>query len=161
MIPGAGRTRPPDVHYLAETADSFRVSRSRLTDLVVDSSPITPPVLAWDLPKPGMEWRRTQMANIKKTAARTLRRAKAAGVQAKRKGTKLAQELAKQPVVRKARKQAANASNKAAALASRLTDRVTGRAGTRKRAKVAAAAAAGAVVVAAAVGVGLARKRKR
>jgi hypothetical protein len=73
----------------------------------------------------------------------------------------LAQQLAKEPVVRKAQKEAANISDKAAALASKVADRVTGRARKRKRAKVAAAAAAGAVAVAAAVGVGLARKRKR
>jgi hypothetical protein len=100
------------------------------------------------------------MAKMKETAARTLRRAQAAGVQAKRKGAKLAQQLARQPVVRKAKKEAAIVSGKAAALASKVTDRVTGRASKRKRAQV-AAAAAGAVAVAAAVGVGLARKRKR
>jgi hypothetical protein len=101
------------------------------------------------------------MANVKQKAARTLRRAQTAGVQAKRKGVQLAQQLAKEPVVRKAQKEAANISDKAAALASKVADRVTGRARKRKRAKVAAAAAAGAVAVAAAVGVGLARKRKR
>jgi hypothetical protein len=101
------------------------------------------------------------MANVKETAARTLKHAQAAGVQAKRKGTKLAQQLAKQPVVRKARKEAANVSTKASALAGKVADRLTGRAQRRKRAKIAAAAAAGAVAVAAAVGVGLARKRKR
>ena len=100
------------------------------------------------------------MANMKETAARALRRAQTAGVQAKRKGARLAQQLAKQPVVRKAQKEAANVTGKAAALAGKVADRVTGRARKRKRAKV-AAAAAGAVAVAAAVGVGLARKRKR
>ncbi|NOT25545.1 MAG: hypothetical protein HOP16_05520 [Acidobacteria bacterium] len=101
------------------------------------------------------------MANMKETAARTLKRARTAGAQAKRKGARLAQQIAKQPVVRKARKEAANVRGKAVALAGKVADRVTGRARKRTRAKVAAAAAAGAVAVAAAVGVGLARKRKR
>ena len=101
------------------------------------------------------------MGTVKEAAVRTLGRARTAGVQAKRKGAELAQKLAKEPVVRKAQKKAANVRGKAAALAGKVADRVSGRARKRKRTKVAVAAAAGAIAVAAAVGIGVARKRKR
>lgn len=100
------------------------------------------------------------MAKVKETAVRTLGRAKAAGTRARRKGEELARQLAKQPVVRKAKSKAAQVGGRAAALAGKVADTVTGRARKRKRAKV-TAAAVGAVAVAAAVGIGLARKRKR
>jgi hypothetical protein len=80
--------------------------------------------------------------------------------QAKQKGEELATQLAKTPAVRQARKKVAGVRGQAAALASNVTDKITGRARKRKRAKV-AAAVVGAAAVATAAGISIARKRMR
>ena len=100
------------------------------------------------------------MAKTKEAAVRVLGRGRTAGRRAMLKGEELAHEVARQPVVRKARKKVAKVGGKAAALAGKVADTVTGRANTRKRVKI-AAAAVGTAAVAAAAGVALARKRKR
>jgi DNA helicase IV len=101
-----------------------------------------------------------EMANVSKTAAQAVKRAKTVISQAKRKGEELATELAKQPAVRQARKKVARMPGQAAALATKVTDKVTGRARKRKRAKV-TAAVVGAAAVATAAGISIARQRKR
>ena len=100
------------------------------------------------------------MANVNETAAQAVGRAKTVISQAKRKGEEFATQLAKKPVVRQARKKVARVRGQAAALASKVTDKVTGRARKRKRAKV-VAAVVGAAAVATAAGISIARKRKR
>ena len=102
------------------------------------------------------------MANVNETAAQAVGRAKTVISQAKRKGEELATQLAKKPAVRQARKKVAQVRGQAAVLASKVTDKVTGRARKRKRAKIAAAVVVGAAAaVATAAGVSIARKRKR
>jgi len=100
------------------------------------------------------------MANVNEKAVQAVGRAKTVISQAKRKGEELATQLAKKPAVRQARKKVARVRGQAAALASRVTDKVTGRARKRKRVKV-AAAVVGAAAVATAAGISIARKRKR
>ena len=100
------------------------------------------------------------MANVNQRAVEAVGRAKAVISQAKRKGEELATQLAKKPAVRQASKKVAGMRGQAAVLASKVTDKVTGRARKRKRAKV-AAAVVGAAAVAAAAGISIARKRKR
>ena len=99
------------------------------------------------------------MAKVNETAAQAVERAKTVVSQAKRKGEELATQLAKKPAVRRARKKVARVGGQAAALASKVTDKVTGRARKRKRAKVAVAVVGAAVATAA--GISIARKRKR
>jgi hypothetical protein len=99
------------------------------------------------------------MAKVKETAVQAVGRAKKAISQAKRKGEQMATQLAKRPAVKQARKKVAGVGGQAAALARKVTDKVTGRTRKRKRAKV-AAAVVGAAAVATAVGIGIARKRK-
>ena len=100
------------------------------------------------------------MAKVKETAVQAVGRAKAAISQAKRKGEQLATLLAKKPAVRQARKKVARVRGQAAELASKVTDKVTGRRRKRNRARV-AAAVVGAAAVATAAGISIARKRKR
>jgi hypothetical protein len=100
------------------------------------------------------------MANINETAAQVVERAKTVVSQAKRKGEELATQLTKKPAVRRARKNAARVRGQAAALVSKVTDKVTGRARKRKRAKL-AAAVVGAAAVATAAGISIARKQRR
>jgi len=100
------------------------------------------------------------MANVKKTAAQAVGHAKTVISGAKRTGEELAAQLAKKPAVRQARKKVARVRGQAAALVSKVTDKVTGRARKRKRVKVAAAVVGAAAAVAAA-GITIARKRKR
>ena len=99
------------------------------------------------------------MANINETAAQAVERAKTVVSQAKRKGEELATQLTKKPAVRRARKNAARVRGQAAALVSKVTDKVTGRARKRKRAKLAAAVVGAAAVATA--GISMARKQKR
>jgi len=101
-----------------------------------------------------------QMAKVKETAAQAVGRAKVAISRAKRKGEQLATQLAKKQAVRQARRKVAGVRGQAAAWASKVTDKVTGRTRKRKRAKV-AAAVIGAAAVATAAGISIARKRKR
>jgi len=68
------------------------------------------------------------MANVHETAAQAVRRAKIVISRAKRKGEELGTEFAKKPAVKQARKKVARVRRQAAALASKLTDKVTGRA---------------------------------
>ena len=100
------------------------------------------------------------MANVNQTAALAVRRAKTAISRAKWTGEELATEFAKKPPIRQARKEVARMRHQAAALATKVTDKLTGRARKRKRAK-AAIAVIGAAAVATAAGIGMARKRKR
>ena len=86
------------------------------------------------------------MANVHETAAQAVRRAKIVISRAKRKGEELGTEFAKKPAVKQARKKVARVRRQAAALASKLTDKVTGRARKRKRAKAAAAVIGAAAV---------------
>lgn len=62
--------------------------------------------------------------------------------------------------VRQAKKRVARVRGGAVALASKMTDRITGRARKRKRVKI-AAAVVGAAAAATAAGISIARKRKR
>jgi hypothetical protein len=100
------------------------------------------------------------MANVNETAAQAVGRAKTMISLAKRKGEELSTQLAKKPAVRQARTKVAQVRDQAAALASKVTDKVTGRARKRKRARV-AAAVVGAAAVATAAGISIARKRRR
>jgi hypothetical protein len=100
------------------------------------------------------------MANVNETAAQAVGRAKTVISGAKRKGEELATEFAKKPAIRQARKRVARVRRQAAALASKVTDKVTGRARKRERAR-AAAAVIGVAAVATAAGISMARKRKR
>jgi hypothetical protein len=101
------------------------------------------------------------MANVHETVAQAAGRARTVISRAKRKGEELATEFAKTPAVRQARKKVARVRRQAAVLASKVTDKVTGRAQKRKRRAKAAAAVIGAAAMATAAGIGMARRRKR
>ncbi len=97
---------------------------------------------------------------MKETAVGAVGRAKATASRARRKGEQLATQIAKKEVVKQTGKGVAQVRNRAAVLARKVTDEVTGRARKRKLARIAAAVVGAAAVVAAA-GVGVARRRKR
>ena len=95
------------------------------------------------------------MAKISDAAEETMRRAKAVGAKARRQGRQLAKRTVKQ-----AGKTVVRVRRYAAAAATNVADKVTGRTRKRKRAKVVVATLVGAAAVAAA-GVAAASRRKR
>jgi hypothetical protein len=95
---------------------------------------------------------------IKKEAAQALMHAKAASVEAGRQGGQLATRLA-QKTVKQAGTTVAQVRRQAVAAATKVADKVTGRAQKRKRTKV-LATVVGAAAVAAAAGVAASRRRR-
>src|SRR5262245_61356154 len=96
---------------------------------------------------------------IKNEAGQALKHAKAASVDAGRQGSQMATRYARK-AVKQAGTTVAHVRDQAFAAATKVADKVTGRAQKRKRAKV-VATVVGAAAVAAAAGVAAASRRKR